>query len=308
MYIKEFTALAAEEILAYLREEGEDDVTVQSTELMKMNDQALYGLTFQRGDEPAPTYYLNEMYSAYFHGVDLEKMLRDLVRAYRDTMTEGPMPTEIPDLEYGKIKERAGVRLLGMDYNRHFLKTVPYREVGNGYALVCEVHIGASDGGLFSTIVTNDMAEEYHYNMKELFDIALENEWQTNPASFSPLGELLGAEDEPKNNDEKEACYVLTTKRQKYGAAALFYPGTQEMIARVLEEDYLALPSSLHEFLILRESEVKDLETLRRMVLEANRVVVSPEDVLSDSLLYFSISTGELSQVLPEEVYADFAG
>ena len=101
---------------------------------------------------------------------------------------------------------------------------------------------------------------------------------------------------------------MLTTKRQRFGAAALFYPETQEMIADVLGEDYLALPSSLHEFLILRESQVKDLDVLREMVSQANRVVVGPEDVLSDSLLYYSKSTGRLSQVLPEEAYADFAG
>lgn len=299
MNIREFTALAAEEILEYLHEEGEMDVSVRTTELMKMNDQVLHGLTFQKGDEPAPTYYLDEMFHASTLGADRGKMLRELARAYRDALAEGPVPTEIPDMEYGRIKEKAGVRLLGKDFNEQFLKTVPYRDMGNGFALICEVHIGATDGGLFSTIVTRDMAEQYGYDMEELFDIALENEWVNNPASFRALHRILELTEELDKSDEQETCYVLTTNRQRYGAAALFYPGTQEMIARVLEEDYLALPSSLHEFIIMRESAVKDLEVLRRMVIEANRIVVSPEDLLSDSLLHYSKSTGRLSQVLP---------
>ena len=302
MNIKEFTALAAEEVLKCLREEGEDQVTIQTTQLMKMNDQVLHGLTFHKGDDPAPTYYLDEMFTAYSAGVDAGELFPGLVHAYRDNLANGPVPTEIPDLEYRKIRHKVGVRLLGMDYNEQFLKTVPYREVGHGYALICEVHIGSSDGGLFSTIVTKDMADEYGYNMDELFRNALDTAWKKHAASFDPISRLLDLE------DEQETCFVLTTNRQMYGAAALFYPGTQEMIAQVLDESYYAIPSSLHEFIIMRESQVRDPERLRQMVIEANRVIVRPEDVLSDSLLYYSKSTGELSRVLPVEAYADFAG
>ena len=295
MNIKEFTALAAEGVLKCLREEGEDQVSIQATHLMKMNDQVLHGLTFHKGDDPAPTYYLDEMFTAYTAGVGMEELFSGLVHAYRDNLANGPMPTEIPDLEYRKVRHKVGVRLLGMDYNERFLKTVPYREVGNGYALICEVLIGSSDGGLFSTIVTNSMAEEYGYNMDELFDTALDTAWKTHAASFEPLNKLLDLA------DEQETCFVLSTNRQMYGAAALFYPGTKEMIAHVLGESYFALPSSLHEFIIMRESQVSNQERLRQMVVEANRVVVRPEDVLSDNLLYYSKSTGELSLVLPAE-------
>lgn len=302
MNINEFTALAAEGVLQCLREEGDDQVRIQTTQLMKMNDQSLHGLTFQKGEEPAPTYYLDEMFTAYTSGVGTEELFSDLAHAYRDNLANGPMPTEIPDLEYRNIRRKVGVRLLGMDYNRQFLKTVPYREVGHGYALICEVHIGSSDGGLFSTIVTNDMAEEYRYNMDELFDAALETAWKTHAASFDPVSRLLDSA------DEQETCFVLSTNRQMYGAAALFYPGTQDMIAHVLNEGYYAIPSSLHEFIIMRESQVPDPERLRQMVIEANRVIVRPEDVLSDNLLYYSKITGELSQVLPAEACMDFAG
>ena len=302
MNINEFSALAAEEVLKCLREEGEDQVTIQTTQLMKMNDQVLHGLTFQKGEDPAPTYYLDEMFSAYTAGVEAEELFPGLARAYQDNLANGPMPTEIPNLEYRRVRHKVGVRLLGMDYNSQFLKTVPYREVGNGYALVCEVHVGSTGGGRFSTIVTKDMADEYGYKMDELFDTALETAWKTHAASFDPINKLLDPE------DEEETCFVLSTNRQMYGAAALFYPGTQNMIAHILNEGYYAIPSSLHEFIIMRESQVPDPERLRQMVIEANRTVVRPEEVLSDNLLYYSKSTGDLSQVLPAEAYADFAG
>ena len=92
MNIKEFTAFAAEEVLKCLREEGENEVTVQTTELMKMNDQLLYGLTFHREDDPAPTFYLNEMFAAYTAGVDLEDLTHGLTKAYLYNRINGPMP------------------------------------------------------------------------------------------------------------------------------------------------------------------------------------------------------------------------
>jgi hypothetical protein len=163
-------------------------------------------------------------------------------------------------------------------------------------------------------VVTNSLAEEYGYDMNELFDAALENAWRSNSASLNPASRLMEFAEEPEESGEKEACYVLTTNRERYGAAALFYPGTQAMIAHVLEEDYLAIPSSLHEFIIIRAGQVKDPEHLQRLVIEANRRIVCPEDVLSDSVLRYTRETGELTALPPcddidvSEEYERFAG
>ncbi|MGX8774000.1 MAG: DUF5688 family protein [Bacillota bacterium] len=322
MNIKEFTALAAEEVLTRLREEGDETVEVRTAEVMKMNDQVMHGLTFHTGVDPSPTFYLNGMYELYTAGEDMDSLLKQLVWAYRDGMMSAPVPEEVPDMEFESARKKAGLRLLGMEYNREFLKTVPYRAVGNGYALICDLQIGASDGGMFSTVVTNSLAEEYGYDMDELFEAALENAWRSNSASLNPASRLMDFGDGPEGPGGerqigpggKETCYVLTTNRERYGAAALFYPGTQAMIAHVLDEDYIAIPSSLHEFIIIRASKVKDVEHLQRLVLEANSRVVGPEDVLSDTLLRYTRSTGELQAVPPcddvsaDEEYERFAG
>ena len=148
---------------------------------------------------------------------------------------------------------------------------------------------------MFSTVVTNSIAEEYGYDMDELFEAALENAWRSNAASLNPASRLVDPADEADEADEQESCYVLNTNRERFGAAALFYPGTQAMIAHVLGEDYIAIPSSLHEFIIIRSSQVKDPGHIQSMVVEANRRIVCPEDVLSDNVLYYSKGKGELS-------------
>ena len=214
MNIQKFTALAAEEVLMRLREEGDEAVDVQTAEVMKMNDQTMYGLTFHTGDDPAPTFYLNGMYELYSAGEDMDSLLKQLVWAYRDGMVNAPVPEEVPDMEFGNAKKTAGLRLAGRQYNRKFLKTVPFRDVGNGYVLICDLQIDASDGGVFSTVVTNHIAEEYAYDMEELFDSALENAWRSNSAALHPASRLMDFTDEPERKDDKETCYVLTTNRE----------------------------------------------------------------------------------------------
>ena len=304
MNINEFTALAAEKVLMRLREAGDETVEVRTAEVMKMNDQVMHGLTFHRGEDPSPTFYLNGMYELCSRGEDMDTLLDQLARTYLDSMADAPVPEEEPDMKFDKAKSRAGLRLIGMEYNKEYLKTVPFRDVGHGFALICDLQIGASDGGVFSTVVTNGLAADYGYDMDELFERALENAWKMNPASLNPASRLMEIE-EPDDKEGRETCYVLTTSRERYGAAALFYPGTQAMIAHVLEEDYIAIPSSLHEFIIIRAGQVKDLGHLQRLVLEANRRIVSPEDVLSDSVLCYSRSTGSFSALEPEDEFAD---
>ena len=314
MNIKEFTALAAEEVLKRLREEGDETVEVRPAEVMKMNDQRMFGLTFHTDEDPAPTFYLNGMYDLYCAGEDMDCLVKQLVWAYRDGMAGAPVPEEVPDMEFTKAKAKAGLRLVGMEYNQEFLKTVPFRDVGNGYALICDLQIDASDGGIFSTVVTRGLADDYGYDMEELFEAALENAWRSNSASLHPASRIMDFGEEPERVRDKETCYVLTTNRERYGAAALYYPGTQAMIAHVLDEDYIAIPSSLHEFIIIRASQVRDPSHMQRLVLEANSRIVCPEDVLSGTVLRYSRATGDLIALPPPEdidvdaEYESFAG
>ena len=318
MNITEFTALTAEKVEQYLREEMQEEVVVQTEEVRKINDQCLHGLSIRKKgarweSDAVPTFYMEEMHHAFLCGADMDDLVRGLAEAYINTRSFGPIPAEkLPNMEYGTIRRRVGLRLVGKDYNKEFLKTVPYKDVGNGYALLCDVHMKASDGGLFGTLVTNDMAEEYHYNMDKLFQDALDNAWKSKSATLRGAMELMrmceggtaeaGEEAAP---DGRETCYVLTTERPRYGAAALFYPGTQAMIAHVLGEDYVAIPSSLHEFMIVRASQVEDPGFLQQLVREANCTVVGPDEVLSDNILKYSRATGQLSLLTEND---DFSG
>lgn len=290
--IEEMVKIAREQLQNTLRKFVDPEIEVREEVVLKMNDQKLHGLSIVLGDDPAPTYYLDEAYQMVQEGADMESMIYELASQYRANLKSGPQPAEIlPDMSFDTIEERVGLRLVGKDFNKEFLQTVPFEDCGNGYALLCDVQIKASDGGMFSSIVTNDMLKEYGYDMAALFEAAKENEKEFNPPRLFNPSEILGGD------PDADACYVLTTERERFGAIALYLPGTLDMITSFLKEDFYCLPSSLHEFMIVRASNVKDPFHLRELVKEANETVVSASEVLSDDPLFYSLETGQLTKV-----------
>ena len=75
---------------------------------------------------------------------------------------------------------------------------------------------------------------------------------------------------------------VLTNNVQLNGAAALFYPGVMDQAAERLGGDFIVLPSSTHEVIMIPADGMTDFRSLEQMVKDINRSQVAPEERLSD--------------------------
>ncbi len=77
--------------------------------------------------------------------------------------------------------------------------------------------------------------------------------------------------------------YVVTNKARYYGAATLL---DNMAITEISEKTgvfkWFAIPSSIHEIILLPVQDTVPIEILKEMVEEVNRTVVLPEDVLAD--------------------------
>ena len=74
---------------------------------------------------------------------------------------------------------------------------------------------------------------------------------------------------------------------RSYVAEAQLYPHTQTKIAAVDEEHFFVIPSSVHETIIVAESEAPGREELGSMIEEINETQVEAEEVLSDRAYYY---------------------
>lgn len=160
--------------------------------------------------------------------------------------------------------------------------------------------------GIWQTTVTNDLAEKQGYDKAELFCYAMGNAEKVDPPKLTSMGANIMMQDNTENlldtlgeldDVSKELMYVISNESGMYGAAALFYPGMQERIADKLGESYYAIPSSLHEYIIVPESAGIEAKQLVDMLKQANETVVAPGDVLSDNLLHYDRDTKSLDSV-----------
>lgn len=91
--------------------------------------------------------------------------------------------------------------------------------------------------------------------------------------------------------------FVLGNNIKLFGAAAMFYRGLLELAADRLQKNLFILPSSIHEVIIIPDDGEQEAEELWKMVCEINATQVEPEEVLTDSVYYFSRKKNKIEKL-----------
>lgn len=88
--------------------------------------------------------------------------------------------------------------------------------------------------------------------------------------------------------------YVLTNAKGFLGAAGLLLDSLLADFSDLIENSFFILPSSIHEVLLVPESNGMDMETLSEMVCAVNKSHVSPQEVLSDHAYHYDRNTRQI--------------
>ena len=86
----------------------------------------------------------------------------------------------------------------------------------------------------------------------------------------------------------KMPMYVLTNQQKLYGAACMLYPGVLKAFSEENGQDFYVLPSSVHEVILIPAEPGTNEALLREIVTEINRTQVAKDEVLADSIYYYS--------------------
>lgn len=305
--IRSFGMELKDEIMNAVPVDIRDGLTLKETEVTKINDQKLYGFMFKRdGSDASPAIYVNQMFERFRKGEPIKALAREMADLYMKSVAE--KAPKVPDkLDFDDIKDNITIRIIDIGRNQDYLREVPCVMLGNGLAAVCDIQLQQELEGLWRTTVTTGLIERQGYDKQVLFESAMETAPYVDPPVFTSMGANLFGKgeqgnllesDEPVSEDSKEPMYVLSNESSTFGAAALFYPGMQEKISEKLGEGYYALPSSLHEYIIIPESAGIDPKEMCEMVKTANKTVVEPKDVLSDNVLHFDRDSRQLDSVI----------
>ena len=304
MDFEEFTQQVAKEVKRFLPEKY-DDASVTLQYVTKNNDQQLTGLMIKTEDTNiAPNIYLEGYFEQYQDGKDFEDIVRDIADVrVRHELNQDFDVSKITDFD--QVKDHIICKLVNAEMNAEYLADKPHTQVED-LAVMYAVDLGGGEGGKMTAPITNALMEQYGVTTQELHDIAIHNLAESQ-IEFKTMRDVLIdmmfpdgiSENDPRAfmippEEENPSMYVLSNAEKLNGAAALLDAKTMEDISEKLGGDFIVLPSSIHECIVLPVNEDMDRHTLEAMVQDVNAGQVAPEERLSDHVYMYDSQEKEL--------------
>lgn len=293
MDIREF----AELIIENLEGKIPSVAAITYKSVLRNNSVELTGLLFRDKERNVtPTIYLEPYFERYEQGMELDEIIERIVQLYGDASFEYNLDVEqIKNWEIAKKK--VAYKLINTKRNQELLADVPHKE----YLDLSIVFYLCMCNGEGSVLIHNNHCEMWGIDVDDLWQMANQNTPFLKPARFMSMAcvleEMMEEVDEQiqKALEEKCGMYVLSNESKVMGAAVILYPEKLKTIAEYLNESFYVLPSSIHECLVLKASNVESAEQLAEMVNEVNATSLEPDEVLGDHAYYFSREEGKLS-------------
>lgn len=290
MDLDEFKEKVKDNIKSYLPMQYEKaNVSLQS--VVKNNDVQLTGLMIRLEENNiAPFIYLDHYYEQYQNGMELPDIMKDI--AELRVSSEQSVKLDISRItDFNQVKDNIICKLINGDMNEEYLADKPYTQIED-MAVIYVIDLGSGAEGHMSSPITYDLMKRYGVDTQMLHEIAIHNLAKSEIVFKSmkdalmeimfpdgvpeedPLAEILSSEDEIP-------MYVLSNAEKLNGAASVLDKDTMETISEMLGGDFVVIPSSIHEVIILPMDDNVDKDELEGIIREVNTGQVAPEERLS---------------------------
>lgn len=181
------------------------------------------------------------------------------------------------------------VKLVNADINKLYLNNIAHRNI-NDLAVVYSIDTSSINEYKKDYIdISNQMYQNLLYELKlseeQFYKFAIHNTQVLLPATIQSINIVL-------ENIETQICepYVLSNVNKFYGAATILYPDTLTKIRNFVKEDAFIIPSSKHEFLIIKKRRLTS-NNLKNIIKIVNSTIMDKEDVLSNNVYQFDYET-----------------
>lgn len=299
MTFNEYVETVKREIKDYLPEEYKD-INPEINKVSKNNGKELTGLTLRGTSNICPNIYIDSFYDLYQDGMEIEDTLIRISEIFQREINRMPQ-FNLEDFTYNNMKDNLYYTVINAEKNEKLLQEIPHQR-REDLAIVYRVHLSVSDEGTGSILLNNTHLKLWGVDQNEVHSQAVLNMPKILPYKFENMNdiiaEMMGADlEEFEEMAGENMMWVLSNDKRMQGAAYMFDEEVMSSIAEKLGGDFIVLPSSLHEVIILKEEENMDLEHIHGMVSEVNESQVEPDEVLSDAIYRYSSKDNKLSLV-----------
>ena len=236
---------------------------------------------------------LKEIYQSVEDGEDIDHAVYKMVNTIEDNISvvkekEQDVKSFITD--YDKVKDNTYLRLIPGD--SPVLKSTPHKMIED-MALVVNIHLDSfsDENGRSCVVVSTPLMEMYGIDEAQLFADAEKNSLANEPIVFKPLvdmiKDLISNDEVPNPEDVGIVTYIATNKSGFQGAAVAGYPDFAEKAAEAIGGSFYMLPSSVHEFILIKDDGTPKARDLNKMIKNVNETVLEPRDVLSAQCYHY---------------------
>ncbi len=226
--------------------------------------------------EPIPNLYVDDLFDIYKKSGSAESAIEYAVDlfVYGKSAAENMGADALTTIK----KDHIILMLMNTGSNKKMLRDVPHREILD-LSIIYRYMLPLPDGSCNLLTISNAMLDMLELTEEEMFDLALENTQRLLPLEIRDLGSNI---------------LVLTNEKGMLGAAVMMYEGTLDTLTDLYDSDFYLIPSSIHEMIAVPVNEDVRESYLKDLISDANRNVLMPTDVLSDTLYYYRCSDGRI--------------
>ena len=209
-------------------------------------------------------------------------------------------------MNFEDLKDSLTVKVVNTENSKDYLADKPTEQIED-MSVVFAAVVKETDEGRMTLPITNEIMESMGVDQQQLKETALANISDQDYSFKSMRDVLVGMmfpDGIPENDpmvdlmlppeDAGTQMYVLSNTQNVNGAAEILNQKAMDEIAEKLGGDFIVLPSSVHETIVLPINGDMDSKELEGMVQQINAGVVSDEDKLSDHVFQYDSESHEL--------------
>lgn len=291
-----------EKILEELRNLYGDGAEMYIAKLRKNNGVCYDGLQVRAKEKDGkvmPIIRLDELYEKYLtEGINVAKCVQvALMRLKENKVPKSVMRIAKRIKDWNYISKNVYPMLLSTEDNREILQNLASISMLD-LSVVYIIRTKLADDCTGNIKISKEMMEGYGLNIEELHRQAMEN-LKGDGYKFRDMESIIRSlfpnhftEKTVEMAGEAGIMHILTNSCGIYGAAGILDKELLKQFAG--EQDYIILPSSVHETIFVPVTEEYDKETFDKMVAEVNRSGVRQEERLADHSYYYHAGTGEI--------------
>lgn len=298
MLLNEYIEQVRCHIKEYLPEEFQDAELILQ-EQRKNNNKLLHGMSLKSPDRNiCPLIYLDEYYEFHQSGMAMEDTFRLISKNYLLALDNVKFQKDM-NFSYDHMKDKLFLCVVNAEKNQMMLDSVPHQRIEDLAVLHrCLIHSSNHHSG--SILVNSKLMDEWGISEETLHEQALRNMDRLFTPEFHPIeyniSKMMGI---PYHETEAawraSDMFVLTNNQGYYGASYLCCPDVLKWVSERMGGDFLLLPSSVDEIIILRQKDDMDISELQEIVESVNQTAVGDMEYLSDSVYRYNNRDQELS-------------